>query len=77
MENAKKYYPHTEGIVANNGHLYFVSKMFKMLYDLDLDDLTYRSHSVKSGLFDGAPDQIAQLFETTKKDADQSQQNLL
>ena len=75
--SAKRYYPHTEGIVAYNGHLFFVSKKLKMLYDLDLDDLTYSNRTVKSGLFDGAPDQLVRLFDNHENGADESKEDLL
>lgn len=59
--NAKKYYPHTEGIDCRSGHLYFVSKTLKQLYDLDLDAGTYRNSTTTHGLFDGAPDQLQRI----------------
>jgi hypothetical protein len=38
--------------------LYFVTKVKRQLYILDLDDLTYRRVSTRSGSFTGRPDQI-------------------
>ena len=73
--NAKKYYPHTEGIDSHNGLLFFVSKKFKQLYELDLDDMTYRNQSVTSGLFDGAPDQLVRIFNDQESDNEVTDNN--
>ena len=63
--SAEKYFPECEGIDANDGILYFVSKRFKMLYILDLDSRRYVNTSTKHGLFDGEPDQIVSMDQDT------------
>lgn len=65
-DNAKVYYPNCEGIDAHEGHLYFVSKKFQQLYDLDLDQMTYTNISTVRGLFDGKPDQLQRIIKDEK-----------
>jgi uncharacterized protein len=64
--NAERYYSNVEGIDADGGDLYFVSKRFKMLYVLDLDSDTYIATSTKFGAFDGQPDQIQRLLASSE-----------
>jgi len=59
--NAKKYYPNLEGIDHHDGKLYFVSKIRRELFVLDLDGNTYQSSTTKSGSFEAQPDQIAHI----------------
>jgi hypothetical protein len=61
QENAGKNFPHAEGIDVYRHELFFISKKLKKLFVLNLDTGTYVSHSTKSGLFDGQPDQIVRL----------------
>eukprot|EP00594_Rhizosolenia_setigera_P018961 CAMPEP_0178967946 /NCGR_PEP_ID=MMETSP0789-20121207/17923_1 /TAXON_ID=3005 /ORGANISM="Rhizosolenia setigera, Strain CCMP 1694" /LENGTH=337 /DNA_ID=CAMNT_0020653705 /DNA_START=874 /DNA_END=1887 /DNA_ORIENTATION=+ len=62
-KSAQENYPHTEGIDVHEGSLYFVSKTNKMLFILDLDEMTYTSSSTMSGTFNGQPDQIVRLIQ--------------
>lgn len=55
--------PHTEGIDVNGNRLYFVTKRLKVLFILDLDRGTYKSHTTKGGLFSGQPDQLVHMYE--------------
>jgi hypothetical protein len=50
-ENAKKYFPGSEGIDAARGRVYFVSKDKKRLIILDLKRQKYTYSSTKSGAF--------------------------
>ena len=61
--NAAENYPNSEGIDIRNGMLYFVSKVRKKLFILDLDNLTYEVSSTRSGAFDGQPDQVARILD--------------
>ena len=67
-DNAERYFPKTEGIDAHEGILYFVSKHFRRLYILDLDQQTYHWESTVSGIFDGTPDQMQRLLGGGKDD---------
>ena len=63
MNSASTHYPNTEGIAYHNSTLYFVSKVLKRMFILNLDDMTYTSENTGSK-FDGQggsnaqPDQI-------------------
>lgn len=61
-KNAKKFYPNLEGIDHHDGKLYFVSKMKKQLYVLDLDSNTVEISSTISGAFNNQPDQIDHII---------------
>jgi len=65
--NAKEWYPQTEGIDTHNGRLYFVCKEIKVLFELDLEEMTYTNTSTKAGLFDGGPDQIVRILDRQKQ----------
>jgi hypothetical protein len=52
------YQPNSEGISVRGKELFFISKVKKLLYILDLDGGTYRRVSTRSGRFGGQPDQI-------------------
>lgn len=75
--NARRLYPHSEGIDTHNGHLFFVSKKFRQLYELDLEKLTYTNSTTRAGLFDGAPDQIVRIMKTQQQqdEADDNEPN--
>eukprot|EP00980_Cylindrotheca_fusiformis_P030550 scaffold25013_cov122-Cylindrotheca_fusiformis.AAC.2 len=60
-DNALMYYRNTEGMDAWKGELFFVSKVQKELFVLDLDSNKYESFSTKFGMFDGQPDQMKRL----------------
>lgn len=60
--NAKEYYKHSEGIDVHNDQLFFVSKVQKELFILNLDSKTYEVHSTVSGIFEGHPDQMKRLI---------------
>eukprot|EP01082_Thalassiosira_pseudonana_P008593 g7388.t1 g7388 contig24:505229-506381(+) len=65
FEWTKNYYVNAEGIIHQNGMLYFVSKLVKKLFLLDLDNMTYsveytnKGVSKDEGEFHSQPDQIA------------------
>lgn len=65
-ENAKQYFPGSEGIDAVKGRVYFVSKEKQRLVILDLKRLKYTYSSTKSGAFDTQPDQIERLTSGTQ-----------
>jgi len=60
--NAQQFFPNTEGIEADVDQLYFVSKIFRQLYELNLSDMTYTNSSTVRGKFSGAPDQVARIL---------------
>ena len=60
-DSANDHYSNAEGIDVRDGMLYFVSKVNKELFILDLDKGTYQSSTTKSGAFEGQPDQIARM----------------
>jgi len=60
--NSQRYYKHSEGIDVHNDQLFFVSKVQKELFILNLDLLTYEVHSTVSGIFEGEPDQVKRLI---------------
>jgi len=61
--SAASHYPNTEGIICHNSTLYFVAKVTRTLFFLDLNDMTYTSELTGSslvgqGAFNSQPDQI-------------------
>jgi Bacterial protein of unknown function (DUF839) len=60
-ENARLYYPNSEGIDSADGKVFFVSKLFKRLVILDLQQQTYTYSSTVTGAFNEQPDQVASL----------------
>ena len=63
MNSASTHYPNTEGIAYHNSTLYFVSKVLKRMFILNLDDMTYTFENTGSkfdgqGSFNAQPDQI-------------------
>lgn len=61
--NAQNHYPNSEGIDVQGNQLFFVCKNIKMLFTLNLDDMTYTRKSTLFGLFDNTPDQIERILE--------------
>ena len=61
-QNAKEFYPFTEGIDTHENELFFVCKKLYKLYTLNLDDGTYTRTSTRSGLFNGKPDQLQRII---------------
>ena len=66
--NARAYYPQTEGIDAYGGMMYVACKGINQLFMFDLDNLTYTNHSTVSGLFDGSPDQMKRILDDDPSD---------
>jgi hypothetical protein len=62
-ENAKDFYRNTEGLDVHLNQLFMTSKEQKELFILDLDDMTYQSHSTVYGAFEGQPDQVKRLAQ--------------
>lgn len=60
--NAKALFPNVEGIDHHDGKLYFVSKITKELFTLDLDSNTYEKSNTASGAFNHQPDQIKHII---------------
>jgi len=67
--NAHAMYPNAEGIDVQGDELYFISKVRRLLFILDLDRGTYTSHSTRQGVFDGQPDQIQRILDYTTGEA--------
>ncbi len=61
--NARSFYPQTEGIDVYEGVMYVVCKRIKQLFVFDLDEMTYYNQSTVSGLFDGGPDQMKRILD--------------
>ena len=57
------FYPNAEGIDVFGNELFFVSKVRRTLYILNLDGTDYATSTSRSGLFDGRPDQIQRVVE--------------
>jgi hypothetical protein len=64
--NARSYYPMTEGIDVYGSQLFFVCKKIKQVFVLDLDEGTYYNHTTLNGLFDGKPDQMQRVLGDSK-----------
>ena len=60
--NARSFYPQTEGIDIQDGIMYIVCKKIQQLFVFDLDEMTYHNVSTVSGLFDGDPDQMQRIL---------------
>jgi len=60
--NANAFYPNAEGLDIHESNLFFVSKLLKSLFILDLDSLSYTNHTTRSGVFNGQPDQLQRLL---------------
>jgi hypothetical protein len=61
--------PGAEGIDVRGNTLYFISKVYKSMFILNLDDGTYANYTTKSGLFDGQSDQIVRLVDDEALDS--------
>jgi len=61
--NARSYYPDSEGIDIYNGLMYVVCKRIRQMFVFDLDKGTYYNHTTMSGLFDGGPDQMQRILD--------------
>jgi hypothetical protein len=59
--SASTFFPNAEGIDVFNRKLFFVSKVKKVLFELDLANLTWTKSSTLSGAFENQPDQIARI----------------
>jgi uncharacterized protein len=57
-DNAKLYYPWSEGMAIRGSMLFFVSKQLKTLYSLNLLKMVYSSQSTVHGDFEAQPDAI-------------------
>lgn len=64
--NARSFYPQTEGIDVYGSQLFYVCKRIKQLFVLNLDDGTYYNHTTTHGLFDGTPDQMQRVLGDTR-----------
>jgi hypothetical protein len=60
--NARSFYPQSEGIDIQDGIMYIVCKKIQQLFIFDLDKMTYHNVSTVTGLFDGDPDQIQSIL---------------
>lgn len=60
--NAEAFFPNQEGIDSVGDRLYFISKVVKTMFILNLEDMTYEAQSTRSGIFDGQPDQITRIL---------------
>lgn len=60
-ENSRRFYQHSEGIDISGRELRFVSKNWKSMFVLDLDNGSYYNTSTVSGRMDGAPDQLQRI----------------
>ena len=63
--SASTYFPNAEGIDVINRQLFFVSKVNKELFELDLANMTWEVQSTVSGAFDRQPDQIQKIVGDT------------
>lgn len=70
------FFPNCEGIDVHGSQLYFISKMYKSLYILDLDSNTYTNSSTVSGLFSGQPDQVVQIIRDDSTISNSQQGNV-
>ena len=70
--SAANHYPNAEGIIYHNSTLYFVAKVSRRLFILDLEAMTYTSERTGSswvgqGSFNSQPDQIIESDLDTRK----------
>lgn len=61
-DNARAFYPMTEGIDVYQNEMFFVCKLMKVLFVLDLDSNTYYNGTTVHGMFDGKPDQVERIL---------------
>lgn len=66
--NARSFYPQSEGIDIYGSEMYVVCKRIKQLFTFNLDTMTYFNQSTVTGLFDGGPDQMQRILGPNTKD---------
>ena len=59
--NARSYYPQSEGIDVYGDEMYLVCKRIQQIFTFNLDTMTYFNQTTVSGLFDGNPDQMQRI----------------
>jgi uncharacterized protein len=59
---AAVHFPNSEGIDCYNGTLYFITKVHKAMYVLNLRNGRYQKQSTNIGDFNGQPDQVVRVF---------------
>jgi hypothetical protein len=59
---ALKHFPHSEGIDAANGILFFVTKEHKKMYILNLRTRRYASQPINVSDLNGQPDQVVRVY---------------
>ncbi|CAB9525376.1 osmC-like protein [Seminavis robusta] len=67
-QNARAFYPNSEGIDVSGNMLFFVSKVRHTVFELDLDAATYVQKSTLGGLFEGQPDILRNLLDDNNGD---------
>lgn len=60
-DNSKMHYRNSEGIDVVEDRLFFVSKVQKEMFILDLSSNSYTVETTEHGLFDGDPDQVTKI----------------
>ena len=60
--NARSYYPQTEGIDVYGSQMFLVCKNIRQLFTINIDDGTYSNRTTISGLFDGKPDTLQRIL---------------
>lgn len=65
--NAYNYFPNAEGMDVRGNELFFVSKVRKRMFVLNLERGTYTSMSTATGLFDGEPDQVQRITSSKQE----------
>jgi hypothetical protein len=68
--SAAQNYPNTEGIAVIGNLMYFVSKVTYFMFTLNLDTGTYSRSPTYTGLFDGEPDQLKNMFANDNSNND-------
>lgn len=63
-ESVPVHYPGSEGTHVDGKHLLMVSKTYRTLFILDLDEGTYVNQTTRHGLFWGQPDQVVQMVDS-------------
>lgn len=61
--NARSYYPQTEGVDVYGSQLFFVCKRIYQVFTINLDEGTYANTTTVNGLFDGKPDQMQRILD--------------
>jgi hypothetical protein len=64
--------PGAEGIDVFQNQLFFISKYWKTMYVLNLDEGTFVNYTTMDGLFNGQPDQIVRFQDEDKTTASAS-----